>query len=202
MTTLANWSVNYHTRAAGGKSCAGKTCTTRRSMDMSRCFSRAICTLVLFTIIAAGTAAAQDFRGVITGRVVDSSGGRLPGVTVSATNVATNVASTTVTNSEGGHDSVSDRRRLSSRSRVGRIKGQAGGHRGPNRRSAHPRSHDWRWAHVEETVPVTAESPAARARIRIGGPGHRRETHLDDAAFRRQPVPLARLVPGWPSSAT
>jgi hypothetical protein len=46
-------------------------------------------------------AAAQDFRGGITGRITDASGGRLPGVTVTATNVATNVASTTTTNNEG-----------------------------------------------------------------------------------------------------
>src|SRR5437016_7153499 len=46
-------------------------------------------------------AAAQDFRGGITGRVSDTSGGRLPGVTVTATNVATNVGTTTTTNSEG-----------------------------------------------------------------------------------------------------
>src|SRR5262245_63920731 len=45
--------------------------------------------------------AAQEFRGAITGRVSDASGGRLPGVTVTATNTATNVASTTTTNREG-----------------------------------------------------------------------------------------------------
>ncbi len=44
---------------------------------------------------------AQEFRGAITGRVADPSGGRLPGVTVTATNAATNVASTTTTNREG-----------------------------------------------------------------------------------------------------
>src|SRR6185369_946066 len=39
----------------------------------------------------------------ITGRIVDASGARLPGVTVTATNVATNVASTTTTNGEGDY---------------------------------------------------------------------------------------------------
>src|SRR5262245_21843414 len=48
-------------------------------------------------------AAAQDFRGAITGRIVDSSGAVLPGVTVTATNVATNVASTTSSNTEGAY---------------------------------------------------------------------------------------------------
>jgi hypothetical protein len=48
-------------------------------------------------LAVAATAAGQEFRGAITGRVNDKSGGVLPGVTVTATNVATNVSSTTVT---------------------------------------------------------------------------------------------------------
>jgi len=59
---------------------------------------------VLLALAAASlTASAQDFRGGITGRVSDASGGRMPGVTVTATNVATNVASTTTTNTEGDY---------------------------------------------------------------------------------------------------
>src|SRR6185295_13282291 len=61
------------------------------------CLALALCVLT-----AAGTAA-QDPRGAITGRINDTSGGRLPGVTVTATNVATNVGSNTVTNSEGAY---------------------------------------------------------------------------------------------------
>jgi len=48
-------------------------------------------------------AAAQDFRGTIAGRVVDGQGGRLPGVTVTATNVATNTASSATTDSVGDY---------------------------------------------------------------------------------------------------
>lgn len=48
-------------------------------------------------------ASAQDFRGGITGRILDSQNARMPGVTVTATNVATNVASTTTTNGEGDY---------------------------------------------------------------------------------------------------
>ena len=51
----------------------------------------------------ASVSSAQDFRGGITGRITDASGGRMPGVTVTATNVATNVASTTTTNGEGDY---------------------------------------------------------------------------------------------------
>src|SRR6266852_3744148 len=61
-----------------------------------------LCALALCAITASASAA-QEFRGAITGRINDSSGGRLPGVTVTATNVATNVASTTVTNTEGAY---------------------------------------------------------------------------------------------------
>ena len=63
---------------------------------------RRVCflSIVLLTVIAAA-ANAQDFRGGITGRVSDESGGRLPGVTVTATNVATKIASNTTTNAKG-----------------------------------------------------------------------------------------------------
>jgi hypothetical protein len=44
---------------------------------------------------------AQDFRGAIGGRVVDESGGVLPGVTVTVTNASTNVNQNTVTNDTG-----------------------------------------------------------------------------------------------------
>src|SRR3954468_10015055 len=52
---------------------------------------------------AASVASAQDFRGGITGRITDASGGRMPGVTVTVTNVATNVVSSTTTNGEGDY---------------------------------------------------------------------------------------------------
>jgi carboxypeptidase family protein/TonB-dependent receptor-like protein len=58
-------------------------------------------------VICAGLAApagAQDPRGAITGQVRDTSGGSLPGVTVAATNVATNVSSTTVTSGDGNYN--------------------------------------------------------------------------------------------------
>lgn len=48
-------------------------------------------------------AAAQNFRGEISGRVTDASGARLPGVTITATNLATNVVTPTTTNGEGDY---------------------------------------------------------------------------------------------------
>ena len=62
--------------------------------------TRIVCLAVLLSV-PIGTAAAQDFRGAITGRVTDTSSAVLPGVTVTATHVATNVATATTTNSDG-----------------------------------------------------------------------------------------------------
>jgi hypothetical protein len=59
--------------------------------------------LFLMTCSLAVPAAAQDFRGAITGRVLDPSAAALPGVTVTATSLSTNVASSTTTNSEGSY---------------------------------------------------------------------------------------------------
>ncbi|HXW06809.1 MAG TPA: carboxypeptidase-like regulatory domain-containing protein, partial [Vicinamibacterales bacterium] len=57
--------------------------------------------MALVVLAFAASAHAQDFRGTITGRISDAQGGRLPGATVTATNVATNVGSTTTTGMEG-----------------------------------------------------------------------------------------------------
>jgi hypothetical protein len=49
------------------------------------------------------TAAAQEARGTIQGRVVDTSGGAIPGATVEVLNVATGVVTPTVSNAEGSY---------------------------------------------------------------------------------------------------
>ena len=62
----------------------------------------------LFLLLGmAGVCGAQTFRGGIAGRVADSTGAVLPGVTVTATNDATGVSRTTTTSS-GGDFSVPD----------------------------------------------------------------------------------------------
>ena len=65
-----------------------------------------VCFVALLLLLAttAGRADAQEFRGGISGTVTDSSKGRLPGAPVTATNVATNVASTTMTNGDGEYN--------------------------------------------------------------------------------------------------
>jgi hypothetical protein len=56
---------------------------------------------VLLTLVGALTLSAQEFRGAIHGTIRDASGAVLPGVTVTVTNVETNVAQTAVTDSKG-----------------------------------------------------------------------------------------------------
>src|SRR5262245_14973985 len=70
--------------------------------------TRVLSSLVVLALLAFVTAVdAQTFRGGISGRVVDTSGGVLPGVTVTATNTGTAVARTT-TSSDTGDFSIPD----------------------------------------------------------------------------------------------
>jgi hypothetical protein len=64
-----------------------------------------VCFLAIVLLLAAtaGRTYAQEFRGSISGRVTDTSKGRLPGATVTVTNIATNVATSTTTNGEGDY---------------------------------------------------------------------------------------------------
>jgi hypothetical protein len=63
--------------------------------------SLAVLALALF--VCAAAVDAQDFRGAVTGRITDAQGGRLPGATVTATNIATNVPSSTTTDAAGDY---------------------------------------------------------------------------------------------------
>ena len=56
--------------------------------------------------MAASPPWAQDARGAITGRVADSSGGVLPGVSVTVVNTATNAADHVVTNDTGDYTAL------------------------------------------------------------------------------------------------
>ena len=58
---------------------------------------------ILALQLVAGTAAAQTNVGQIAGRIVDGSGGAVPGASVTATSAQTGLAQTTVTDREGGY---------------------------------------------------------------------------------------------------
>ncbi len=62
----------------------------------------AVITAILFALVP-GVAFAQTSGGVLNGRVTDETGGALPGVTVTATNVATGVSRSVVTDSTGSY---------------------------------------------------------------------------------------------------
>ncbi|HEV2667004.1 MAG TPA: carboxypeptidase-like regulatory domain-containing protein, partial [Blastocatellia bacterium] len=65
-------------------------------------------TLIAALIVACGTAIglAQEFRGSITGRVVDNNGAAVANAAVTITNTATNVTSSTTTNGDGDYTAL------------------------------------------------------------------------------------------------
>src|SRR5215510_6245085 len=65
-------------------------------------------TIIAALIIACGAAIglAQDFRGSITGRVVDNNGAAVASAAVTITNAATNVSSSTTTNESGDYSAL------------------------------------------------------------------------------------------------
>ena len=109
---------------------------------------------------------------------------------MTATNVATNVASTTTTNAKATtRSSYLTPGHLHRDGGALRIQETvAAGHRGPRRRSRSRSISSLEVGRVEETVSVTAESPLLELGQRVGGPGDRREAHRADAAVGRQPV--------------
>ena len=118
------------------------------------------CHLILLICAVAAPAAAQDFRGSITGRINDQSGGALPGVTVTATNVATNVPSPTTTNEEGQYTI------LYLQPGMYRVAAELSGFKKLVRENIEVRVGDrltldlsLEVGQMEETVSVTAESP-------------------------------------------
>jgi hypothetical protein len=62
--------------------------------------------ILLLAMLAAGLALAQESRGSITGRITDSSGAAVPGVTVTLTNVGTNPSTESVTGETGVYSAL------------------------------------------------------------------------------------------------
>ena len=140
---------------------------------------------------------AQDPRGSITGVVTDQSGGRLPGVTVTATNVDTNVPSTTTTNNEGNY--------VIPYLTPGKytLTVELSGFKKVERQNIEVRVSDridldfkLEVGNIEETVSVTAESPLLETANASAG------QVIDEKRIALMPLSdgnpftLARLVPG------
>src|SRR5262245_1196240 len=155
-----------------------------------------ICT-GFFLLGLAATAGAQDPRGSISGRVTDHTGGVLPGVTVTATNVSTSVATATTTSREGTYSipflNPGDYRvtvELSGFKKVVR--------EGVEVRVADKLSLDFGMeiGRLEETVSVTAESPLLETST--GSTGQ----VIDEKRISMMPLSdgnpfvLSRLAPG------
>jgi len=61
------------------------------------------CLLVVISLGLAASAVAQEFRGSVSGRVLDPSGAAVPGAQVTVTNTATNVSNLVTTNEDGNY---------------------------------------------------------------------------------------------------
>jgi hypothetical protein len=64
---------------------------------------RLLAGVVVAVLMMASSGTAQEARGTLQGRVVDSSGGAVPGALVEVLNTATGVVTTTTTNAEGSY---------------------------------------------------------------------------------------------------
>jgi Carboxypeptidase regulatory-like domain len=60
-----------------------------------------LCAVLTSLLLVSTTVYAQDFRGAIAGTITDSTGGLLPGVTITVTNVETNISNNVVTDAKG-----------------------------------------------------------------------------------------------------
>ncbi|RPJ49994.1 MAG: carboxypeptidase regulatory-like domain-containing protein, partial [Acidobacteria bacterium] len=58
---------------------------------------------LLLAVSSVGTSRGQEFRGSISGRVLDATGALVPGVTIVVTNEETNVSIQAVSNDEGNY---------------------------------------------------------------------------------------------------
>src|SRR6187397_862689 len=73
---------------------------------MTRLMRFAVALLICGVVFGARLIGAQESRGSISGLVVDSSGGALPGVTVTIRNNGTNATVVQTTNSSGQYTAV------------------------------------------------------------------------------------------------
>src|SRR5262245_8085800 len=71
---------------------------------MKEKLSHHFCYIVLLLLSLSVAAAAQEFRGSLTGRITDSTGAALVGASVSVRNVETNIIATVTTNDDGSYN--------------------------------------------------------------------------------------------------
>jgi hypothetical protein len=150
-----------------------------------------------FIGLAVTVVSAQDFRGQITGRITDASGARLPGVSVTVTNVATNVVTPTTTNGDGEYAIPFLTPGMYT------VTAELSGFKKVVRESVEVRVADkigldltMEVGRVEETVSVTAQSPLLETQSGNAG------EVIDEKRISMMPLSdgnpfvLARLVPG------
>src|SRR5687768_2020717 len=163
-----------------------------RRLPLARLLAAALC-CTLPTL----PAAAQDFRGAISGTVSDPTGGVLPGASVTVTNVETNVTQDVVTDSKGFYQV------LYLNSGTYSVTAKLGGFRTAVRRGVQVRVGDVLTVDVtldtggvEEVVEVIADTPVLNTTSGVSG------QVIDSNQIQQLPLGdgtaymLSRLAPG------
>ena len=159
---MADWCDHLQSATSPGKGLSecGRTCNVN-TWACARRSSPCVCVLG-FTSTSAG----QDPRGAIQGRVVDSSGGALPGTTVTVTNTATGTVEHRG-HRRGGpllhpvhHAGQLRRHGRTHRLQARRAEGRRGAHRRPPRRS----TSRLEVGGLEETITVEGGTPLLETR--------------------------------------
>ena len=138
---------------------------------------------IILLIAAAPGAQAQEARGSITGRVIDTSGAVLPGVTITIVNVQTNSTSTAITNESGQYTVVYLNPAVYTvGAELARVQEKAAGKGGSARRRSHrDRLHAGTWRDHRGS-PGVGRKPVARNRQGHDGSGDRQQAHSGDSA--------------------
>src|SRR5688572_10186777 len=83
-----------------------QACELSNGGEMTRLMRLTLAVLACSFVLGSRPIAAQESRGSIAGLVVDSSGGALPGVTVTIRNIGTNATVVQTTNNAGQYTAV------------------------------------------------------------------------------------------------
>jgi hypothetical protein len=159
------------------------------------------CVLALMLVFCA-SAFAQETRGTISGRVLDEQGGAMPGVSVTITNVGTNVSTTLTTNSTGYYQAPL---LLPGNYRVtAELQGfKTSVRSGVILAVAQQATVDLTLGvgSISETVTVSGEAPILETGVLTTGQNLDRRSVESLPMFSNMPVLLTRFVPGVNSSA-
>jgi hypothetical protein len=158
--------------------------------------------IVLVLCLAVAGALAQETRGTIAGRVVDEQGGAMPGVSVTITNVDTNVSTSLTTNSTGYYEApllLPGNYRVTAELTGFKTTVRSGVTLAVSQQIAVDLSLSV--GTVSETVTVSGQAPILDTGVLTTGQNLDRRSVESLPMFSNMPVLLTRFVPGVNSSA-